>query len=97
VTGLPEGATATLNASQWTALSATSWQVPANTTLGNVSLHFQHTRTNSVVPSAAANRPEDAAACLGRTAVALCTPHAPHGRKLALVLLLLVSAAAITA
>lgn len=40
VTGLPAGATATLNTTPWTPLTATSWQVPATTTLNNVSLTF---------------------------------------------------------
>jgi len=40
VSGLPQGATATLNTAPWTQLTATSWQVPATTTLGNVSLAF---------------------------------------------------------
>jgi hypothetical protein len=40
ITGLPEGATATLNTTPWTQLTATSWQVPATTTLNNVSLTF---------------------------------------------------------
>lgn len=40
VSGLPQGATATLNTTQWTQLTATSWQVPATTTLSNVSLTF---------------------------------------------------------
>jgi len=41
VTGLPAEATATLNTTPWTVLSATSWQVPAGTTLGTVSLTFK--------------------------------------------------------
>ncbi|WP_263416512.1 choice-of-anchor D domain-containing protein [Terriglobus albidus] len=40
VTGLPQGATAELATKPWTQLSATSWQVPATTTLDNVSLIF---------------------------------------------------------
>lgn len=40
VSGLPQGATATLNTTPWTELTATSWQVPATTTLSNVSLTF---------------------------------------------------------
>lgn len=44
VTGLPTGATASLaaasTAATWTQQTATSWQVPAGTTLGNVSLTF---------------------------------------------------------
>ena len=38
VTGLPTGATATLTAASWTQLTGTSWQLPANTTMGNVLL-----------------------------------------------------------
>jgi len=41
VSGLPAGATATLNTTPWSQLSATSWQVPATTTLDNVSLTFR--------------------------------------------------------
>ena len=44
VTGLPAGATASLTTASttatWTQLTATSWQVPASTTLGDVSLTF---------------------------------------------------------
>jgi hypothetical protein len=40
VPGLPQGATAKLNTAPWSQLSATSWQVPATTTLDNVSLTF---------------------------------------------------------
>ena len=41
VTGLPSGATATLNTTlPWTQLTSTSWQLPANTQLGNLSLTF---------------------------------------------------------
>ena len=40
VTGLPSGATAALTATSWTQLTSTSWQLPANTTLADVSLTF---------------------------------------------------------
>jgi hypothetical protein len=40
VTGLPSGATATLNTAPWTQLTSTSWQLPVNTTLADVSLTF---------------------------------------------------------
>ncbi|MGA2889000.1 MAG: choice-of-anchor D domain-containing protein [Terracidiphilus sp.] len=40
VSGLPAGATATLNSAAWTRLSATSWQLPANTQLSDVALSF---------------------------------------------------------
>lgn len=40
VTGLPPGATAALTTSPWTQLTSTSWQLPAKTTLANVSLVF---------------------------------------------------------
>jgi hypothetical protein len=40
VTGLPTGATAALNASSWTQLTGTSWQLPANTALTDASLTF---------------------------------------------------------
>ena len=40
VTGLPAGATATLATAQWTQLTGTSWQLPANTALTNPSLTF---------------------------------------------------------
>lgn len=38
VTGLPAGVTATLAPGTWTALGATSWQLPAATTLSNLTL-----------------------------------------------------------
>jgi hypothetical protein len=41
VTGLPSGATATLNSSGWTALTSTSWQYPAFATMGQLSIAFQ--------------------------------------------------------
>lgn len=41
VTGLPTGTTATLNSSGWTALTSSSWQYPANTSMGQVSFTFQ--------------------------------------------------------
>ncbi len=40
VNGLPAGATATLNAAAWVRLSATSWQLPANTQLSDIALSF---------------------------------------------------------
>jgi hypothetical protein len=40
VTGLPTGATAAITPSTWTPLTALSWQLPANTTLADVSLTF---------------------------------------------------------
>jgi hypothetical protein len=40
LTGLPSGATAALTPSQWTQLTGTSWQLPTNTTLSDVSLTF---------------------------------------------------------
>jgi hypothetical protein len=40
VTGLPSGATAALTATSWTQLTSTSWQLPANTALADVSLTF---------------------------------------------------------
>jgi sugar lactone lactonase YvrE len=40
VTGLPTGATATLNSSGWTQLTNTSWSLPALATLSDVSLSF---------------------------------------------------------
>ena len=62
VSGLPQGATAKLNTAPWTQLSATSWQVPATTTLDDVSLTFhvpgqavaaQSTKGSDRLPSAA--------------------------------------------
>jgi trimeric autotransporter adhesin len=38
ISGLPQGAALTLNTTAWTQLTATQWQVPANTTLNNLSL-----------------------------------------------------------
>ncbi len=38
VSGLPAGATATVNAAAWARLSATSWQLPANTQLNEIAL-----------------------------------------------------------
>ena len=38
VSGLPAGATATVNAAAWARLSATSWQLPANTQLNDIAL-----------------------------------------------------------
>jgi hypothetical protein len=40
VTGLPTGATAAITPSTWTPLTALSWQLPANTSLADVSLTF---------------------------------------------------------
>jgi hypothetical protein len=40
VTGLPTGSTVLLNTTSWMQLTPTSWQLPANTTLANVSLTF---------------------------------------------------------
>jgi hypothetical protein len=40
VTGLPPGATATLNTQGWTKLTSTSWSLPAFATLSDVSLSF---------------------------------------------------------
>jgi sugar lactone lactonase YvrE len=40
VSGLPAGVTATLNAAAWARLSATSWQLPANTQLKDIALSF---------------------------------------------------------
>ena len=95
VTGLPDGATATLNSSQWTALSATSWQVPANTALGSVSLTFKlpgQTASSHPLPQPAGKIPLLAWG-------ALLLPFARRlrrmGRKLTPMLLLVVSAAAI--
>jgi sugar lactone lactonase YvrE len=41
VTGLPAGATAALASTPWTQLTSTSWQLPAGTTLNQVSLTIQ--------------------------------------------------------
>jgi sugar lactone lactonase YvrE len=41
VTGLPAGSTAALATTPWTQLTSTSWQVPAGTTLSQVSLTIQ--------------------------------------------------------
>jgi hypothetical protein len=41
VTGLPGGAKATLTATSWTQLTGISWQLPANTAMGDVSLTFE--------------------------------------------------------
>jgi predicted outer membrane repeat protein len=41
VAGLPSGATATLSTPGWTQQSPTSWTLPANQPVGNVSLTFQ--------------------------------------------------------
>jgi hypothetical protein len=52
VTGLPSGATATLNAEGWTQRTPTSWTLPANQPLGNVSLVFQlPEQTAAVAPN----------------------------------------------
>jgi hypothetical protein len=48
VTGLPPGATATLNTSGWTQQTSTSWSLPAFATLSDVSLSFY-------VPASSAN------------------------------------------
>jgi hypothetical protein len=40
VNGLPAGVTATVNAAVWARLSATSWQLPANTQLDAIALRF---------------------------------------------------------
>jgi hypothetical protein len=55
VSGLPQGATATLNTSPWTQLTATSWQVPATTTLSNVSLTI-HLPTQTVASANSSSR-----------------------------------------
>ena len=51
VSGLPAGATATVNAAAWARLSATSWQLPANTPLNDIALSFafpsQTAKTNA--------------------------------------------------
>jgi hypothetical protein len=41
VTGLPEGATATITPAPWTQLTSTSWSFPANTPIVNPSLTIQ--------------------------------------------------------
>ena len=52
VTGLPSGATATLNAEGWTQQTPTSWTLPANQPLSNVSLVFQlPEQTAAVAPN----------------------------------------------
>jgi hypothetical protein len=40
VAGLPPGATATIGSSLWTAVTSTSWQLPAGNALGSVALTF---------------------------------------------------------
>jgi Bacterial Ig-like domain (group 3)/Abnormal spindle-like microcephaly-assoc'd, ASPM-SPD-2-Hydin/HYDIN/CFA65/VesB-like, Ig-like domain/Cep192 domain 4 len=40
IVGLPQGATTTLNPTSWTQLTATSFQIPANTTLEPIALTF---------------------------------------------------------
>jgi hypothetical protein len=51
VSGLPAGATATLNTAAWAQLSASSWQLPANTQLSDIALSFavpaQTAKTNA--------------------------------------------------
>ena len=51
VSGLPAGATATLNAAAWARSSAASWQLPANTPLKDIALSFafpsQTAKTNA--------------------------------------------------
>jgi hypothetical protein len=41
LSGLPDGATASTTSSSWTKLSATSWSLPANTAIGDLSLTLQ--------------------------------------------------------
>jgi hypothetical protein len=48
LSGMPEGATATVTSSSWTQITSTSWLFPANTPLANISLTIQ-------LPSATAN------------------------------------------
>jgi hypothetical protein len=55
VTGLPQGATAELSTKPWMQLSANSWQVPATTTLDNVSLTFHVPGQTAAVVSQPAN------------------------------------------
>jgi hypothetical protein len=101
VTGLPSGTTAALTAASWTQLTSTSWQLPANTPLADVSLTFQ-------VPSETASA-HDADAPLRRLPAMLwgilLLPFAGKlrragkrmGRTISLLLLLATSAAAMTA
>jgi sugar lactone lactonase YvrE len=49
LSGLPDGATASTTSSSWTNLSATSWSLPANTAMGDLSLTLQ-------LPATVANR-----------------------------------------
>jgi trimeric autotransporter adhesin len=98
VTGLPSGATAELTS--WTQLTGTSWQLPANTTLADVSLTFH-------VPSETASV-RDAGAPLRRLPLMLwgilLLPFAGKrrragkrmGRTISLLLLLATGAAAMT-
>jgi hypothetical protein len=52
---LPAGATATVNAAAWARLSATSWQLPANTQLNDIALSVaipsQAAKTNAPASS----------------------------------------------
>ena len=96
VTGLPQGATATLGTPGWTEQAPTSWTLPANEPVSNISLTFQ------IPAQAAAATPNDGPAHkLPLVAVALLLlPFVRKGRKVSMrmnrCLCLLLIAAGIT-
>jgi hypothetical protein len=101
ITGLPAGATATLNTPGWTQLTSTSWSLPAFAQLSNVSLSFQLAQ-----PAATASRgqqPPLSPKIPVALAVLLLLPFARKIRRagkrlggLAILLILALSAAAVT-
>jgi MBG domain/Bacterial Ig-like domain (group 3)/Putative Ig domain len=77
VTGLPQGVTATLTTQGWTQTTITSWSLPANASLKDVSLSFQ-------VPGASANLapPERLGGSNRMPTLALCLLVLPFARRL---------------
>ncbi len=101
ITGLPTGATATLNTQGWTQLTSTSWSLPAFAQLSDVSLTFQLPPATS-----AANRGEQSPFSHkfpAALAVLLLLPFARRIRKaakrlgtIASLLILMLAAMAVT-